>query len=96
MIKGAPDRTEKARFTDVAARLRLARTTVTELATRAERAGLVRRERSEDDRRVVYLHLTAQGEARLARAVDAMAVERRALAEAFERLGPEFEASGSG
>ena len=96
VIKGAPDRSERARFTDVAERLSLDRTTVTELVARAERAGLIRREPSEDDRRAVYLRLTTEGEARLGQAISALEGERRALAEAFGRLRTTFRNSPAG
>jgi DNA-binding MarR family transcriptional regulator len=86
MIGGAPDGSERARFTDVADRLLLDRTTVTELVARAEREGLLTREPSEADRRVVYLRLTAEGERRLSAVIDATESERRALAGAFSEL----------
>ena len=79
MIKGAPDGGEQATVTELAERLQLAQSTVTELANRAEEAGLVERERSEDDGRVAHLRLTADGERRLARVFEAHAGERRLL-----------------
>jgi DNA-binding MarR family transcriptional regulator len=79
MIKGAPDGSERATVTQLAQRLRLAQTTVTDLVSRAERAGLVDRERSESDARVAHLRLTAEGERRLARSFRALATERDQL-----------------
>ena len=46
-------------------------------------AGLVRREPSTDDARVVYLCLTPEGERRFANAFRSLAAERRALREAI-------------
>jgi DNA-binding MarR family transcriptional regulator len=89
LIKGAPDLKERSTVTELAARLRLAQSSVTELVARAEQAGLVRRERSSEDGRVVYLRLTAAGEERLAQAFEGLAAERRALREAIAELEPE-------
>jgi DNA-binding MarR family transcriptional regulator len=86
LIKGAPDGAERRRFVDLATDLRSSRNTVSELVHRAERAGLIRREPSEDDQRVVYLRVTREGEQRLARAVDASERDRVALAQAFSAL----------
>jgi len=79
MIKGAPDGSERATITDLAERLQLAQTTVTELVKRAVEVGLLRRERSPDDARVSYLHLTAEGERRLARVFRSHEAERDKL-----------------
>lgn len=79
MIKGAPDGSERATVTQLAQRLRLAQTTVTDLVSRAEKAGLVERERSDSDARVAHLRLTAEGERRLARSFRAVASERDQL-----------------
>src|SRR5919201_5251897 len=65
MIKGASDGSERLSVGAIADRLQLGENTTTELVNRAERAGLVRRERSSDDGRVVYLRLTKEGERRL-------------------------------
>ena len=81
MIKGAPDGTERATVTELAGRMRLAQHTVTELASRAEAAGLVAREGSEDDGRVVRLRLTPEGERRLAATVAELREDRRRLIE---------------
>ena len=62
MIKGAPDGSEQSTVTELAERLQLAQSTVTELVGRAERVGLIERERSERDLRVAHLRLTAEGE----------------------------------
>ncbi len=93
MIKGAPDRSERLSFSELTERLKLDRVTVTELVARAERAGLVTRQRSTHDRRVVYLQLTDEGEQRLARAITASEANRRQLADVFGELTRTFRAS---
>ncbi len=84
MIKGSLDATERATVSELTERLQLAQHTVTELVARAEDAGLIRRERSTNDRRVSYLRLTAEGERRLARAFTDLDTERRTLMAALE------------
>ena len=86
MIKGAPDGSEKSTVTELAERLQLAQSTVTELVRRAEENGLIERERSSADGRVAYLRLSADGERRLARSFTTNETERRTLAEAFSHL----------
>jgi DNA-binding MarR family transcriptional regulator len=86
MIKGAPDGSEKSTVTELAERLRLAQSTVTELVNRGEEAGLLDRARSPSDRRFVYLRLSEEGERRLAQTVRNLAEERDALRTAFEHL----------
>jgi DNA-binding MarR family transcriptional regulator len=85
-IKGAPGGAERLSFTEVADRLRLTRNTVTELCARAEEAGLIEREPSEVDQRVVYLRVTPEGERRLYAVIRASDGDRRELREAFDRL----------
>ena len=86
MIKGAPDGSEHSTVSDLAERLQLAQSTVTELVQRAETAGLVERVQSELDARVAHLRLTVEGERRLAQSFTDHAVEREALRKAFEEL----------
>ena len=86
MIKGAPDGSEQSTVTELAGRLQLAQSTVTELVRRAEEAGLVEREQSVADGRVAHLRLSAEGERRLARSFTSHATERRELREAFRHL----------
>jgi DNA-binding MarR family transcriptional regulator len=87
MIKGAPDGSERATITDLAERMQLAQTTVTELVKRAVAAGLIVRERSAVDGRVVHLRLSEEGEHRLALVFRSHEAEReklrRILAEDF-------------
>ena len=86
LIKGAPDGTEQSTVTDLAERLQLAQSTVTELVGRAEQAGLLERERSEKDLRVAHLRLTAEGERRLARSVRGLEEERHELRRRLDAL----------
>ena len=86
MIKGAPDGSEQATVTQLARRLRLAQTTVTDLVGRAEQAGLIEREHSGADARVAILRLTAEGERRLARSFRAHAGERERLQAVLREL----------
>ena len=86
MIKGAADHSERSTVTELAERLQLAQSTVTELVRRAEEIGLVERERSAVDGRIAHLRLTPKGERRLAEAFTSNDSERRALLEAFESL----------
>jgi DNA-binding MarR family transcriptional regulator len=86
MIKGAPDGSEQSTVTELADRLQLAQSTVTELVRRAEEVGLVEREQSSRDGRVAHLRLTAEGERRLSRSFTDNATERATLRDAFARL----------
>lgn len=86
MIKGAPDGSERATVTQLAGRLQLAQSTVTELVGRAEEAGLVRREPSGIDGRVAHLRLTEEGERRLGQAFTTLEAERESLREAVLSL----------
>jgi DNA-binding MarR family transcriptional regulator len=92
MIKGAPDHSEQSTVTELADRLQLAQSTVTELVRRAEETGLVERERSDVDGRIAYLRLTPEGERRLANSFTSNESERRSLLEAFEHLEGAFTA----
>lgn len=86
LIKGAPNLTERSTVTELADRLHLAQSSVTELVSRAEQAGLVSREPSSDDARVAYLRLTAEGERRFSQAFESLAAERLALQESIADL----------
>jgi DNA-binding MarR family transcriptional regulator len=67
-------------------RLQLTQSAVTELVQRAEEAGLVRREPSPTDGRVIHLRLTTEGEQRLAAIHGALGPERHQLKEMVDRL----------
>src|SRR5712691_13034305 len=86
MIKGAPGGSEKSTVTELSERLQLAQSTVTELVRRAEDAGLIEREQSASDGRVVYLRLTREGERRLERVDEKLTVERARLRETIAGL----------
>lgn len=86
LIKGAADGSERSTVTELAKRMSLAQSTVTELVSRAEDADLVQRESSADDGRVAKLALTEEGERRLKEAFRSLAAERRSLREAIGRL----------
>jgi DNA-binding MarR family transcriptional regulator len=86
MIKGAEDKSGKSTVTELAERLQLAQSTVTELVRRAEEVGLLHRERSPDDGRVAFLRLTPEGERRLERSFTSNEAERQALLDAFSSL----------
>ena len=79
MIKGAPDGRETSTVSELVDRLALTQSTVTELVHRAEEHGLVHREPSDVDGRVVKLTLTEVGEASLAAAVAEHGPERETL-----------------
>src|SRR5688500_2610198 len=66
-------------------RIRAQNSTVTGIIDRMEREGLVRRERSTSDRRVVYIRLTEKG-ARLARQIQVEPMEM--FRDALESLTP--------
>jgi DNA-binding MarR family transcriptional regulator len=86
MVKGAGDGSERSTVTELAERLQLAQSTVTELVSRAEEAGLLAREQSTTDARVAYLRLTEEGERRLMLAFTGLASERSLLRETFAHL----------
>jgi len=86
MIKGAPDGSERSTVTELSERLQLAQSTVTELVRRAEDAGLIEREQSASDGRVVYLRLTREGERRLEQVDEKLTVERARLRETIAGL----------
>jgi DNA-binding MarR family transcriptional regulator len=92
MVKGAPDGSEQSTLTELAERMQLAQSTVTELVSRAEEAGLLEREQSQTDARVAHLRLSAEGERRLLDAFTSLAAERSSLREAFEHLDGDIPA----
>ncbi len=76
----------RSTVTELAERMQLTQSTVTELVTRAEAAGLLEREQSDEDARVYWLRLTPDGESRLARTVARIGQERQRL---IDLLHPE-------
>lgn len=79
LVKGAPSGDERASIGDLAERMHLAQSTVTELVARAVDAGLVSTAASEDDGRVTEVRLTPEGERRLLLCFGALEDERGAL-----------------
>ena len=86
MVKGAPDGSQRSTVTELAERLQLAQSTVTELVGRAAEAGLLRREPSGRDGRVAHVRLTEEGERRLEQAFSGLESERDALRQAIAQL----------
>lgn len=86
MIKGAPDGSQRSTVTEIADRLQLTQSSVTELVTRAQEAGLIARVGSERDGRVVHLHLTPVAEEKLAAVVAEHGPDRRRLLEILASL----------
>jgi DNA-binding MarR family transcriptional regulator len=89
-IKGAPSGEERLRVTDVANALGVSRNTATELCARAEAAGLVEREGTASDLRVVVLRLTREGERRLTGAIRENEKYRHEVHRAFDDLTKSF------
>jgi DNA-binding MarR family transcriptional regulator len=86
MVKGAPGGSGQTTVTELAERMKLAQSTVTELVKRAETAGLVEREQSEEDARVAHIRLTAEGERRFSLVFAGLEAERTSLRDAFAQL----------
>ena len=85
LIKGAPDHSQQSTVMELAERMQLAQSSVTELVDRAVAADLVRRHHSLADGRVSYLRLTDTGEERLAAVFTGLAEERQRLRAAIEQ-----------
>jgi DNA-binding MarR family transcriptional regulator len=83
MIKGAAGSAQQTTVTELADRLQLAQSTVTELVRRAEEVGLVARAQSQHDARVAHLRLTPEGDRRLTESFTILATERAQLRDAF-------------
>jgi DNA-binding MarR family transcriptional regulator len=86
MVKGAPDGSERSTVTEIAERLQLTQSSVTELVTRAQEAGLVLRSTSPVDGRVVHVRLTHTAEEKLAAVVTEHGPDRRRLLEILSTL----------
>jgi len=84
-VKGLPDG-EKPRIGDVAERLQIQHHSTVELVDRLSKRALVRRRRSENDRREVLLELTPKGE----RLLQELAIHHRSE---IREMGPELVAS---
>jgi DNA-binding MarR family transcriptional regulator len=84
-VKGLPDG-ERPRIGDVAERLQIQHHSTVELVDRLSKRALVRRRRSENDRREVLLELTSKGE----RLLQELAIHHRAE---IREMGPELVTS---
>ena len=84
---------EKATPTELAEQLSLNQTAVSELVRRTEEAGLIHREASVEDRRVLYLRLTSEGEERLEKAFVGLRADRSQLVDSFDELEGRFRES---
>jgi DNA-binding MarR family transcriptional regulator len=83
LVKGAPDGSECATIGELARRLQLAQSTVTELVARAGAAGLVTSDQSKDDGRVTEVRVAPEGERRMIECFELLGTERRALRDAL-------------
>lgn len=83
-IAGSPDETATVSY--LVQKLALTQSAVTELVQRAEQAGLVAREPSRADGRVVLLSLTPAGSAKLADVHDQLGPERAELRRLIDGL----------
>jgi DNA-binding MarR family transcriptional regulator len=95
MIKGAPDGSQRSTVTELAERLQLAQSSVTELVARAEEAGLIARDPSTRDGRITLFSLTADGERRLAALVRELRKERASLAGMVAAYAESQEGAGA-
>jgi len=95
MIKGAPDGSGRSTVTELARRMQLAQSTITELVSRAEESGLVTREQSGRDGRVAYLRLTPEGDRRLELSFTGLATEREQLRQAVDHLQHKHESTST-
>lgn len=86
MVKTARNGRAAAPLSELMERLQLAQSSVVELVHRAEDLGLVRRQLSAENRRLIQVALTAEGERRLARVVKALTEDRRRLIEILAGL----------
>jgi DNA-binding MarR family transcriptional regulator len=86
LVKGSERGDEEATVGELARRMELAQSTVTELVDRAVRAGLLSRRPSDSDARVGLLRLTPEGEIRLTESFRGLEQERKALQEAIAEL----------
>jgi len=84
-IKGYPEQ-HRATIGEIAERLQAKHHGVVALATRCESLGLIVREASKDDRRVVYLALSAKGDRALSRLASRHQEELRSLQDGFVGL----------
>jgi DNA-binding MarR family transcriptional regulator len=85
-IKVAELRGEPITVSQLATALQLAKSTTTQLVRRAENQRLLKREISEHDARVRYVHLTDEGKARLGAVVADLREDRARFSREFPAL----------
>jgi len=95
MIKVAPDGSGQSTVTELARRMQLAQSTITELVSRAEESGLVTREQAGRDGRVAYLRLTPEGDRRLELSFTGLATEREQLRQAVDHHQHKHESTST-
>jgi DNA-binding MarR family transcriptional regulator len=94
MIKGSANGSDRSTVTELADRLQLAQNTVTELVDRAEQSGLVVRESSASDGRVVHIRLSSKGERSMRHVMAELRSDRATLEAVLAALGePEHKQS---
>jgi DNA-binding MarR family transcriptional regulator len=86
MIKTARDGNERAAPGELEDRLKLGKSTVTELVARSEKRGLVQRTLDPDRPGSILIRLTPGGERRLAGALTELGSERRRLVRILSKL----------
>ena len=86
MAKTTRDGTDRITLAELADRLQLAPSTVTELVHRCEEAGLVAREVDARRRGVLYFRVTREGERRLRRAWAELQTDRQRLGSLLRAL----------
>lgn len=86
MIKTARAGNGQASLRELEERLQLGKSTVTELVSRTEKRGLVRRELDRGRPGAIFVRLTAAGERRLAAVVGELGDERKRLTEVLSNL----------
>jgi DNA-binding MarR family transcriptional regulator len=94
MVKGAPNGSEVSKVSELADRLQLAQSTVTELVDRAVDAGLLVRRASPGDGRITHVALTDEGERRLQCAVRGLEAKRQALRDVLADLDRTLDGTG--
>jgi DNA-binding MarR family transcriptional regulator len=86
MIKTGREANERTGLSELEERLKLGKSTITELVLRSEERGLVRRELDQKRRGAISIRLTPDGEQRLARALAELGDERRRLIKVLSKL----------
>ena len=89
LVKVAEDEERAATVTSLVSLLQTTQSSVTQLVGGAVRAGLLSRKGDEHDARRQYLHLTEDGESRLAAAFSELGPERTRLAKTVASLSQE-------